>query len=47
MVYTVDDDGRVASMRAYWEPERTMATFRHGLSAHNLARRVTSEGDAS
>lgn len=27
MVYVVDDDGRVASMRAYWEPERTMASF--------------------
>jgi ketosteroid isomerase-like protein len=28
MVYTVDDEGRVASMRAYWEPERAMATYR-------------------
>jgi steroid delta-isomerase len=27
MVYVVDDGGRVASMKAYWEPERTMATF--------------------
>ncbi|CAM3323700.1 nuclear transport factor 2 family protein [Nocardioides dubius] len=27
MVYVVDDEGRVASMRAFWEPERTMATF--------------------
>lgn len=27
MVYVVDDDGRVTSMRAFWEPERTMATF--------------------
>lgn len=27
MVYVVHDDGRVASMKAYWEPERTMATF--------------------
>ncbi|MCD4524328.1 nuclear transport factor 2 family protein [Nocardioides sp. cx-173] len=27
MVYVVDDDGAVASMKAYWEPERTMATF--------------------
>jgi ketosteroid isomerase-like protein len=27
MVYVVHDDGRVASMRAYWEPDRTMATF--------------------
>jgi hypothetical protein len=23
----VNDDGRVASMKAYWEPERTMASF--------------------
>lgn len=30
MVYTVRDDGRVASMRAYWEPERAMATYRRG-----------------
>ena len=28
MVYVVDDDGRVASMKAYWEPDRTMASFR-------------------
>ena len=28
MVYTIHDDGRVASMRAFWEPERTMATVR-------------------
>ena len=28
MVYTVHDDGRVRSMRAYWEPERAMATYR-------------------
>jgi len=28
MVYTVDDDGLVSSMRAYWEPERAMATYR-------------------
>lgn len=27
MVYLVDDEGRVASMKAFWEPERTMATF--------------------
>jgi ketosteroid isomerase-like protein len=27
MVYVVDDEGRVASMRAFWEPERTMASF--------------------
>lgn len=30
MVYTVRDDGRVASMKAYWEPERAMATYRKG-----------------
>jgi steroid delta-isomerase len=28
MVYVVDDGGRVTSMRAYWEPDRTMASFR-------------------
>jgi steroid Delta-isomerase len=28
MVYTVDEVGRVASMRAFWEPERAMATYR-------------------
>lgn len=27
MVYVVDDAGRVTSMRAFWEPERTMASF--------------------
>ncbi len=27
MVYVVDDDGRVQSMKAFWEPERTMASF--------------------
>ena len=27
MVYVVNDDGRVASMKAFWEPPRTMATF--------------------
>jgi ketosteroid isomerase-like protein len=27
MVYVVNDDGTVASMKAYWEPDRTMATF--------------------
>lgn len=27
MVYVVHDDGRVASMKAFWEPERTMASF--------------------
>jgi ketosteroid isomerase-like protein len=30
MVYTVGEDGRVASMRAYWEPERAIATLRKG-----------------
>jgi ketosteroid isomerase-like protein len=28
MVYTVDAEGRVASMRAFWEPDRAMATYR-------------------
>ena len=28
MVYVVREDGRVASMKAYWEPERTMTSFR-------------------
>ena len=28
VVYVVCEDGRVASMKAYWEPERTMASFR-------------------
>ncbi len=28
MVYTVDDVGRIASMRAHWEPDRAMATYR-------------------
>ena len=27
MVYVVNEDGRVASMKAYWEPDRTMASF--------------------
>ena len=27
MVYIVDDDGRVRSMKAFWEPDRTMASF--------------------
>ena len=27
MVYVVNDDGRVSSMKAYWEPDRTMASF--------------------
>ena len=28
MVYTIHEDGRVASMRAFWEPDRAMATAR-------------------
>jgi len=28
MIYTVNDDGQVASMRAYWEAERAMSTAR-------------------
>ena len=27
MVYRVGDDGRVASMQAFWEPERAMGTY--------------------
>ena len=27
MVYVVNDEGRVQSMKAFWEPERTMASF--------------------
>jgi len=27
LVYTVDDDGMIASLRAYWEPDRAMATI--------------------
>ncbi|CAB4693135.1 MAG: nuclear transport factor 2 family protein [Actinobacteria bacterium] len=27
MVYVVHDDGTVASMKAFWEPERTMASY--------------------
>jgi steroid Delta-isomerase len=30
MVYVVDDDGKVTSMKAFWEPARTMASFRPG-----------------
>ena len=30
MVYVVNDDGLVASMKAYWEPDRVMATFTKG-----------------
>lgn len=31
MVYRVNGDGLVASMRAHWEPERAMATYRKSL----------------
>lgn len=27
MVYVVDDEGQVLSMKAFWEPDRTMASF--------------------
>lgn len=27
MVYVINEDGHVTSMKAYWEPERTMASF--------------------
>jgi ketosteroid isomerase-like protein len=27
MVYVINDDGRVASMKAFWEPTRTLASF--------------------
>jgi steroid Delta-isomerase len=27
MVYTVSDDGRITSLRGYWEPDRAMATL--------------------
>ena len=27
MIYTVDDAGRITSLRAHWEPDRAMATF--------------------
>ena len=27
MVYTVREDGRISSMRAFWEPDRTMASY--------------------
>ena len=29
MVYVVNEEGRVTSMKAYWEPDRTMASFTH------------------
>lgn len=28
MIYTVNDDGQVAAMRAYWEADRAMSTMR-------------------
>jgi ketosteroid isomerase-like protein len=27
MIYTVSDDGRITSIRGYWEPDRAMATI--------------------
>jgi ketosteroid isomerase-like protein len=27
LVYTVDDDGLITSLRAYWEPDRALATI--------------------
>ncbi|MCW2931824.1 MAG: hypothetical protein JWM19_2786 [Actinomycetia bacterium] len=27
MIYTVRDDGRITSIRGYWEPDRAMATI--------------------
>lgn len=27
LVYTVDDDDKITSLRAYWEPDRAMATI--------------------
>ena len=27
MVYVINDEGLITSMRAFWEPERTMASF--------------------
>ena len=27
MIYTVNDDGRITSIRGYWEPDRAMATL--------------------
>jgi len=28
MVYVVNDDGLITSMKAFWEPDRTLASFR-------------------
>jgi steroid Delta-isomerase len=36
MVYVVDDDGRVTSMKAFWEPARTMASF-HAAHGHRAS----------
>lgn len=33
MIYTVNDEGLVASMRAYWEADRAMATMRQEAAA--------------
>jgi hypothetical protein len=27
VIYTVDGDGLITSIRAHWEPDRAMATF--------------------
>jgi steroid Delta-isomerase len=27
VIYTVDDDGRITSIRAHWEPDRAMGTL--------------------
>jgi steroid delta-isomerase len=27
LIYTVDDAGRITSLRAHWEPERALATI--------------------
>jgi steroid delta-isomerase len=27
MIYTLDDDGLISSIRGHWEPERAMATI--------------------
>lgn len=28
LIYTVDDEGRIKSLRAHWEPDRSLATIR-------------------
>jgi ketosteroid isomerase-like protein len=28
MIYVIDDNARITSMRAYWEPDRTLASYR-------------------